>query len=295
MGLKPAATPVHAPVAPPAAPATQPPVAGGFQNDDPFEDLLDAMDGDISVTGDGEDLFDNEAESGGAITQTQQVTAPQPGTPVQDRLAENVSSSSAPVFPEIGQTLASEGSDDVSVTTQTLAKIDLARNGLYFHIGISLLFSPNAYDPKNEVHRIIRMLRWGIDEQNRSVRVIDLEPRDIAHMGYVMSTHQVWVASLENQWTSQYELLGVELDRVMFAVRNKYPGDSKGEKESAALRADERLRNLRNKYLEAKAMKGLLAGMGAYFAQLENSLKRPADLRSDELTRSFHNRGISSR
>lgn len=175
--------------------------------------------------------------------------------------------------------------DDELVETQKLMiEVEAAIRGVHHHLGLALMTNPNAKDEGSLVHRAIYMAKWQPEQ------VIQLPPHDILAMATALSAHQAWVASMENEWKARYEILGPELERILWIKRDGYSGKTKTEQEIQAIKREPALRNMRKEYFIAKAMAKVLDGMGDRFAQLENALKRPADLRAMEMTRTYAGR-----
>jgi hypothetical protein len=148
-----------------------------------------------------------------------------------------------------------------------------------YDLGLTLLDNPKAMDQTSRIHQAIYAMRWTPDQ------LVQMHPSDIIAMGVVLSAHQVYVQGLENEWSAKYQLLSKESRKVVLSRRDSQKGKTKAEQEAALFLADPEVREMHHEYLIARAMARLLRGMGERFKQLEDGIKRPADLRSWELQR----------
>ena len=142
-------------------------------------------------------------------------------------------------------------------------------------LGILVLEDPNAGEPGNVAQRAMYACKYIPQE------LITYPIELLLEFEAALTAHQVWVQSMENEWTAQYEMLGNEISRFKETRREGTAGDRVKLKEFQIL-SHPQIRPINHRFIVAKAVSKLLEGMGRVFSQMEDGLKRAIDNARDE-------------
>ena len=138
---------------------------------------------------------------------------------------------------------------------------------LQYATGQIVLDDPSKCDPANAVHVAIWNMRY-------NTGLIQMDGNVLCLYEAALSSHQAWVAGIENWWTARYDFLGPELSKILRQRRGKYNGATEKAKEDAVCDNEPDVERLRHEWVKAKAIATYLKGFGDRFAQLENGIKR---------------------
>lgn len=167
------------------------------------------------------------------------------------------------------------------------SKIKGFSSKLSFDLGIDILSSADHsnFDPESKVHAAIWHLRWNSDQ---------VQTMDIKHLcGFecVLTSHQVYVQSLENKFHAECGFLNKEKDRVFREARKAVNGATEKDKDNLLILNNQKMRALFVDQRVAEYMSQFMNSMGDKFSQMQNGLKRTIDQRSIEVRASSYQAG----